>query len=127
MSSRDDDEFLFVDELPAHWPGDARIVQIPAGISIKMELLATLAGGLEFPGYFGWNWDALDECLRDLSWIESPRQIVLVHNDIPLQADSEDRAIYLAILRDAVQSWGPGQPHELIVVFPTCCRSEFAQ
>jgi hypothetical protein len=127
MNCRGGDEFLFVDELSVDWPSDARIVQIPAGISIKMELLAAVAGGLAFPGYFGWNWDALDECLRDLSWIESPRQIVLVHNDIPLVADSEDRAIYLAILRDAVQSWGPDQPHELIVVFPTRCQSEFSQ
>lgn len=127
MCSRGSDEFLFVDELPGDVFGDAWTVPIPAGISIKMELLAAVAGALKFPGYFGWNWDAFDECLRDLSWIETPRQIVLVHNDIPLPAASEDRAIYLEILRDAVQSWGPGQPHELIVVFPTRCRPELTQ
>lgn len=33
----------------------------------KKELLATVAGQLKFPSYFGNNWDALYDCLRDLA------------------------------------------------------------
>lgn len=110
--------FLFQNERPIECSADARIVRIPAGVCDKQQLLTALASGLEFPDYFGWNWDALDECLRDLSWIEQPRQIVLMHEDMPFEAGSDHRAIYLDILKDAVAAWGPNQAHELFVVFP---------
>ena len=32
----------------------------------KQELLAALAAGFKFPAYFGYNWDALLDCLRSL-------------------------------------------------------------
>src|SRR5690625_5058438 len=42
------------------------------GCSDKAELLASIAQALEFPDYFGHNWDALGDCLTDLSWLERP-------------------------------------------------------
>ena len=35
-------------------------------IGAKDELMGALAGALRFPAYFGRNWDAVAECLRDL-------------------------------------------------------------
>lgn len=37
-----------------------------AAVKGKRELLAALAAGLKFPAYFGYNWDALLDCLRSL-------------------------------------------------------------
>ncbi|BBM27978.1 hypothetical protein OIPHN330_58790 (plasmid) [Citrobacter freundii] len=33
------------------------------------ELLSVVSEAMQFPDYFGGNWDALDECLSDLDWL----------------------------------------------------------
>ena len=48
-----------------------------AGVQQKQELLAKIASAMNFPDYFGKNWDALVDCLRDLSWL-SPKGVLLV-------------------------------------------------
>ena len=40
-----------------------------AGCTDKAELLARIARTLRFPDWFGHNWDALADCLCDLSWL----------------------------------------------------------
>lgn len=42
------------------------------------ELMDGLAVGFSFPDYFGRNWDALDECLRDLSWLPAEGYVLVV-------------------------------------------------
>jgi hypothetical protein len=39
-----------------------------SAVDSKAGLLDVLASGLDFPGWVGRNWDALDDALRDLSW-----------------------------------------------------------
>lgn len=92
------------------------VVNIPTGISSKKQLLDFLYEKLNLPGYFGFNWDALDECLRDFSWVESKR-IILVHEDIP-PMDSSELAIYLDVLSYCIEDWFTDDNHELVVVFP---------
>ncbi|MBM4076765.1 MAG: barstar family protein [Planctomycetes bacterium] len=105
---------------------DACLVRIPSGILRKRELLRLYAEALDFPGYFGWNWDALADCLTDLGWFTEPRQVVIVHDSIPFQPKWTNRETYVSILRDVVASWGPGKPHECLCVFPEYCRDEIA-
>lgn len=47
----------------------------------KQGLLAALAWALEFPDYFGANWDALEECLRDMCWRDGPIALCIDHAD----------------------------------------------
>lgn len=110
--------FTFSDHLPTPVAATL-VVPIPATVDTKPELLRTLVQGLNIPGYFGWNWDALEECLRDLSWIPFPRHIVLFHEAVPLADNPGERSIYLDILKEAARDRGPGQPHVITVVFPT--------
>lgn len=74
-----------------------RTAVVPPLVSSKTALLEVLARELQFPSYFGMNWDALDECLADLSWIREPR-VVIQHGDLPLTNDRQGQARYLRIL-----------------------------
>src|SRR5947209_1850287 len=43
----------------------------------KSALFDEFAAALQFPYYFGENWDAFDECLTDLSWLPGDAYILL--------------------------------------------------
>lgn len=82
------------------------------------RLLDEVAKSLKFPAYFGENWNALFDCLRDLSWIEEER-ICLIHEELP-SIGNEDLRVYLEILRDATDDWKAGEVHQFYVLFPAC-------
>lgn len=44
----------------------------------KDGLLSAISRTLDFPEWFGNNWDALEECLNDLSWLGAPDVILLI-------------------------------------------------
>ena len=47
-------------------------------VNSENDLFRAIADGFCFPGYFGANWDALDECLRDLQWLPSDGYVILL-------------------------------------------------
>ena len=91
--------------------------KVPAGIQSKAALLDALSDALCFPDYFGGNWDALDECIRDLSWLPGG-DVMLSHEDLPLSQDFASLSTYLSILKDAVEKWNATGERQLRVVFP---------
>jgi RNAse (barnase) inhibitor barstar len=73
-------------------------------------LFAEMARGLEFPDYFGHNWDALEECLADLEWLPAKGYIVLFTDaQLILPDDEEEFATFLEVLSDAGEAWASGQ------------------
>jgi len=38
-------------------------------VNTDKQLFERISQALHFPGYFGNNWDAMDECLFDMEWI----------------------------------------------------------
>lgn len=73
-------------------------------------LLTEHARALDFPDYFGHNWDALEECLTDLEWLPAKGYILLITNaGCVLPDDEEEYETFLEILRDAGEAWGSGQ------------------
>lgn len=107
--------FTFVEIPPSYDAAEVFYVRIDPSIGNAEELIRALYYLLWLPGYFGFNWDALYDCLRDLSWIPY-HKIVLVHVTLP-ELPREELQVYLEILRDAVLDWVGDEGHEIEVVF----------
>jgi hypothetical protein len=112
---------------------DGFVIRVPVGIESEHELLGAIAIAGSFPGYFGFNWDALHECLRDFHWLDEEK-IVLQHDDLPLRADAGNCRIYLSVLdssfrhwRDCVPEAGRDPCRKLRIVFPVGVRDEIEQ
>ena len=87
-----------------HAPLEVRIDL--AGCDDKTALLARFASALKFPSWFGSNWDALADCLTDLSWLPAPAyRIFLLQPGQLRQADPEVLATSLEILDEAAAYW----------------------
>jgi RNAse (barnase) inhibitor barstar len=75
-----------------------------AGCRDKGEVLQRFAQALRFPEWFGNNWDALADCLGDLSWWPANGYLLLLdHAGAWRGTDAGDFAILLGILNDAAQ------------------------
>jgi RNAse (barnase) inhibitor barstar len=93
-----------------------RVVTVPKEIVSRERLFDVLSDALAFPNYWGRNWDALNDMLTDLSWIEQHR-IVLVHEDLPRLGEPATAA-YIDVLCTAVDDWARSGLHDLVVFFP---------
>ena len=107
--------FIFVSDVESYH-GEGYEARLPRGLTTERALCRALAAALKFPSYFGENWNALLDLLRDLSWIDE-HVVTIIHGEIPRIGDSAAR-VYLEVLRDAVEDWKPGEEHELRAVFP---------
>jgi hypothetical protein len=76
------------------------------GCSGKDDALARFARALRFPDWFGDNWDGLQDCLSDLSWLRGDGYL-LVLDDVAhwRAADAEGFGITLEILEQASNAW----------------------
>jgi hypothetical protein len=69
-------------------------------------LMNAVATALHFPKHFGDNWDALEECLTDLEWVEADGYLIYYdHIDGLLGTHPDQFETLVEILRDSVASW----------------------
>ena len=85
-----------------------------AGVRAKSELLARMSSALRFPGWFGGNWDALEDCLTDLSWLRADGHVLLIEDASGLTAD--DFGVFRDVLSSSAQYWG-GRGKSFFAVF----------
>jgi len=77
-----------------------------AQVTDKDAFLEVVGQALSFPEWYGRNWDALADCLTDLSWMAADGYvIVLEHSDAFAQAAPADFAMALSIFQAAADTW----------------------
>lgn len=75
-------------------------------VSDKEQLLGQLASALEFPHWFGRNWDALEDCLGDLAWRGGDGHLLLIEGFEGVRARRpDDFGVLLDILASSAQYW----------------------
>ncbi|MFI5764344.1 barstar family protein [Streptomyces sp. NPDC051563] len=80
------------------------------GVRSKAELMRRCGAALEVPEYFGGNWDALADALRDLSWLPAApgRLLVVTSWRAYAEARPADWETLSEILEEAVDFWRAG-------------------
>lgn len=104
-----------------HFGDDVLLAWIPQTITDQQALFQFLSKQLHFPEYFGYNWDALSDMLRDLSWV-STRRVAIAHDGLPSLEEAALR-MYIETLMNSVEDWKPGDAHELLALFPLSCKN----
>lgn len=81
----------------------ALVAEASAG---KAAILDQLAATGRFPHWFGRNWDALSDCLVDLSWLPAEGYLVLVEGWRDFEATwPRDAAVARSVLAHAADEW----------------------
>ncbi|WP_232663008.1 barstar family protein [Pseudonocardia sp. TRM90224] len=81
--------------------GGATVGVLPA-VADRRSLFTKVGAALQFPGYYGRNLDALEECVRDLSWLPAGEVVLVWEDDAALlAADPATHRAVLEILTDA--------------------------
>lgn len=99
---------------------DIRLVELDGTrIEGKDDLLDALAAGFSFPDYFGGNWDALEECLRDLGDFAPAKgyAVVMEKGEAFWRADADVAGRLVKAWTDSADLWlEKGVPFNLVFV-----------
>jgi len=75
-------------------------------VADKAGFLSAVATALHFPAYFGMNWDALHDCLTDLSWQPAAGYVLYFAAFRTFaETDGVDAGIVSHVLQSAAHFW----------------------
>ena len=120
MTSRE--TFVFDDGSWQPQTSGGIVARVRVDSKTQDDLLATLAEQLHFPGYFGKNWDALEECLLDLLPNQG-RSVTIWHESLPDGLDGKQLHVYLSVLQFVGAERARRGDPPLVAVFPADARS----
>lgn len=93
-------------QIAAEYDGELFVVRLGESIRGREDLFREFVRQLQFPGYFGWNWDAFEECLRDLSWLPVNARVRIIDEGGALNAESKEAwETCRSILQDVAEAW----------------------
>jgi RNAse (barnase) inhibitor barstar len=95
-----------------------QVMRDAAQIDLKDgDALRAIAKALRFPDWFGGNWDALEDCLCDLSWRPGKGHLLVFRNWQALTSD--DLGVLIDVLRSSAEFWqGRGKPFFAVLIDP---------
>lgn len=77
-----------------------------AAVGSKEGFLSAVAEALSFPAWFGHNWDALEDCLTDMSWSNAEGYVLVLRHADGLHGLAEGSFLSaLRILADVSTAW----------------------
>lgn len=90
-----------------------------ASIKTKEQLLSAVAKEMNFPDYFGMNWDALHECLRDMEWLPAKGYVLFVRNgELFWQRANRVAGTFVEIWSSSAEEWSrEGKPFHLVFLW----------
>lgn len=73
----------------------------------EQQLFDEVGAALQFPDYFGENWDAMDECITDLTWLPAKGYVFIVTDADELLSETEEARWdgLVRLLNDAASEW----------------------
>lgn len=75
-----------------------------ATIDLRQPVFDAFSQALGFPDWFGRNWDALEDCLTDLSWREAAGHVLILEN-------ADEVGVLIDVLESAAEFWAnQGKP-----------------
>ena len=65
------------------------------------------AAAMHFPWYYGENWPAFDECLKDLSWMPAQVYSLFIYhsNEVLVKESKEQFSVFIRILQETGEEW----------------------
>ncbi len=107
VSGRERDLDIFKNKFLVHQKNNV-LIRIFRGqrCGSKKSLYQEFAAAMQFPYYFGHNWDAFDECINDLNWLPANKYVILITNfHEVLSENPEDLSIFMDIIKETIRKW----------------------
>ncbi len=97
------------------------------GASTKQGFLKVAADVFRFPDYFGGNWDAFADCLKDLAWCKAKDYVILIENmEGFTEISPEEMSTACSIMEDVAGYWKKQDTRFFVVLakrIEGCARS----
>lgn len=91
-----------------HQPPPQTIVRMVRGkkMNSPAALFNEFAAALQFPCYFGDNWNAFDECIADLEWLAGDAYVIaIVDAGAVLRDEPAELEVFFRIMRSVAREW----------------------
>lgn len=102
-----------------------QIIDVKKNIHEKDKLFELYSSQLQFPEYFGKNWDSFYDCMCNLEHLNK-KSFLIIHENVPFRESATDRTAYIDVLVDleSILSEEQNQIYQIDIAFPLKNKSK---